>query len=487
MKSMKYPETGLLFLFFFVSVFSLGFVGSEALAEPELENQVCLGCHADKSLTKSFQNNDSVSAFVDERQFKASVHGQLACTSCHKNYSPENHMAKKYKTKRDYTLSATQVCRNCHSDNQLKKKEIHLSLIEGKGSRPVCVDCHGAHTVRRIAGGKSFADETNYCMNCHSHQLTLSFRDGEQMHFSVNGAALRESVHGKLGCSDCHFGFSMEQHLQRNFKSRRDYSIASIETCRRCHFDKYIKTLDSIHYTMLTQGNLKAPVCTDCHGAHSISGAGRERISIARRCQTCHQNIYEIYAKSVHGKALLNENNKDVPVCVDCHNSHNIMDPRTFDYREKVPEICGNCHAKKEIMGKYGLSTEVVKTYLQDFHGITLKFYKKEKSISPEAEMNNAIKPIAVCTDCHGIHDIMRTDEPNAGMVKANLVKRCRKCHHDATENFPESWVSHYKPSMRKAPLVFAINMVYRIFIPFMIIGLVLQIILHIWRYAVNR
>ncbi len=234
---------------------------------------------------------------------------------------------------------------------------------------------------------------------------------------------------------------------------------------------------------MLSQGNMNAPVCVDCHGAHSISQTGKERTLSAKRCEKCHTEIYRTYAMSVHGSALFHEHNQDVPVCANCHLAHNIEDPRTFDYREKIPQMCGNCHANKELMDKYGLTTAVLKTYLQDFHGVTLKLYKKQRDVSNKI----TLKPIAVCVDCHGIHDITITTGPNSTIVKSNLVKRCRKCHPDATENYPDSWISHYKPSLQKAPLVFAINLIYKIIIPFMMVGLILQILLHIWRYAVNR
>jgi hypothetical protein len=72
-------------------------------------------------------------------------------------------------------------------------------------------------------------------------------------------------------------------------------------------------------------------------------------------------------------------------------------------------------------------------------------------------------------------------------VVKANLVKRCRQCHEDATENFPDAWMSHYQPTLATAPLIFTINQAYRIFIPVMVLGILLQILLHIWRYIVNR
>jgi hypothetical protein len=140
--------------------------------------------------------------------------------------------------------------------------------------------------------------------------------------------------------------------------------------------------------------------------------------------------------------------------------------------------MCGSSQAGRELRAKYGLSTAVLSSYLGDFHGVTVTFYKKQ---------GDAVRHIAVCTDCHGIHDITSTRGPESNLVKAKLVKRCRKCHPDATENFPDSWISHYEPSFSRATLVFAVTVVYRVFIPFMIVGLLLQILLHIWRYAVNR
>jgi predicted CXXCH cytochrome family protein len=208
----------------------------------------------------------------------------------------------------------------------------------------------------------------------------------------------------------------------------------------------------------------------------------KNRILVVRRCQSCHGKIFEIYQNSVHGSALLKESNRDVPICIDCHRAHDIKNPLTLDFHETIPEICSNCHSNKNVMAKYGISTEVVKTYLSDFHGVTLGFYKKQRE-----ELYKPARPIAVCTDCHGTHDIVSTRASDPKVLKAKLVKRCRKCHSEATENFPDAWLSHYEPSLKKAPCVYIISLIYRIFIPVLIIGLGLQILLHVWRYAVNR
>jgi hypothetical protein len=42
-------------------------------------------------------------------------------------------------------------------------------------------------------------------------------------------------------------------------------------------------------------------------------------------------------------------------------------------------------------------------------------------------------------------------------------------------------------PSLARAPVVYIVDKAYKIFLPFMVIGLILQILLHFWRFLVNR
>lgn len=470
-------------LFLSISMLIAGPAGAENTGLSD-KSKACLSCHAKHGIMVTFENNEFVEAYVDAGKFIASVHNSFSCTQCHSDFSADKHPHRKFRSKLHYQTKSALVCRRCHTDKQLKTTSIHTTLLneEKSGTATICTNCHGSHAIAHTNNNGKYSDEEEYCMKCHGYPVKMAFRNGEALSGTINMSSLQASVHNKLSCSDCHYGFSSEEHPKRHFATRRDYTLASSENCRRCHFDKYTKTMESIHHTMLSQGNLEAPVCIDCHGSHGISHISKERALIAKRCQRCHAGIYEIYAKSVHGNALFNENNQDVPVCADCHTAHTIEDPRTLNYRERVPDMCSNCHANEAIVGKYGLSTAVVDTYLSDFHGVTLKFYRLQKGA-----LNKPAKPMAVCTDCHGTHNINSTVGPDATVVKANLVKRCQKCHAEAPKNFPDSWLSHYKPSLTRAPLVFFVNLIYKIFIPVLVAGLVLQILLHIWRYVVNR
>lgn len=310
--------------------------------------------------------------------------------------------------------------------------------------------------------------------------MSKTLTNGEKLEVYINPATFSSSVHGKkLICSDCHSGYSAYPHPKRNIAGKRDYAIAQYEVCKNCHFANYTKTLDSIHYDLLAGGNQQAPVCTDCHSAHNVTPPDQPRSQISRTCSTCHSAVNNDYVNSVHGRALVEENNKDVPACTYCHGVHNIHDPRTSAFRMDSTTLCASCHTNSALMDKYNISTQVVQTYLNDFHGTTMTLRKKQ---SPDAWTDKA-----VCIDCHGIHNIARVDAPDSPVMKANLAKTCAKCHHDASENFPAAWLSHYEPSPKKAPLVYFVKLFYTIFIPFIVGGLSIHIGINLWRVITHR
>jgi hypothetical protein len=217
-----------------------------------------------------------------------------------------------------------------------------------------------------------------------------------------------------------------------------------------------------------------APVCADCHNPHTqpsieTDASGdplpTERPNIANICSKCHAAIVEEYRGSVHGSALFEESNTDVPACNDCHGIHNITQASTIEFRLNSPELCATCHTREDIMSKYGLSTQVLNTYVSDFHGTTVTLFSKERS------GQDTNKP--VCYDCHGVHNIVSVDDPEKGLsVKQNMLLSCQRCHPDASENFPASWMSHYIASPTNYPLVYYVNLFYTIFIPLVLGGM---------------
>jgi predicted CXXCH cytochrome family protein len=319
------------------------------------------------------------------------------------------------------------------------------------------------------------------CLDCHSNpDLSITFPSGERLPLFVDTEAFEESVHGgRLSCDACHPAQTRYPHSPLQVANHRDYILGYYQVCGRCHFENYAKTLDSVHYAVLTEGRKEAPTCADCHSSHDVTSPDEPRSRIPERCGTCHEDVYDEYARSVHGAALLEEGNRDVPVCTDCHGVHEIRSPEKPAFRLGSVDVCAQCHGDKERMEKYGISTNVLKSYLDDFHGKTFTFYKGQSTqVWPETP---------VCTDCHGVHDIVSVDSPDSPVLKENLLPTCRRCHADAGPNFPSAWLSHYEPSVSRAPLVFGVRWFYRFLIPFIIGGLMLHIALDVWRLARNR
>ena len=330
-------------------------------------------------------------------------------------------------------------------------------------------------------GAGAAPPDAEMCLMCHSDpQLSLTTADGALVSMHVDQSVFAGSVHAKLACSECHAGKTEVPHEPRAVRSARELRVTYGEQCRRCHFSTYTKTLDSVHQAAVARGDRMAPVCVDCHGSHDIQKPGQPRTSISDTCARCHQGVATSYAKSIHGRALGGGNAGDVPVCTDCHRSHDIGGPHQQTWDLGTPDMCGRCHADEGLMKKYGLSTAVLSTYLADFHG-------KTASLRQHQGTEASGRVVARCTDCHGVHDIEKADDPSSPVMKANLQKTCAKCHDDANANFPDAWLSHYEPSLSKAPLVYGVKLAYAILIPFMIGGLGLQILLHLWRLMVNR
>jgi hypothetical protein len=330
-------------------------------------------------------------------------------------------------------------------------------------------------------GEETASEPSQACLDCHSNpSLAITFANGERLSLYVDADEFEESVHGdRLSCEACHPANITYPHIPLQVANHRDYILGYYQVCGRCHFDNYAKTLDSVHYDVLTAGDKEAPTCADCHGAHDVTPPDKPRSRIPERCAKCHQTIYDEYAESVHGGALLAEHNPDVPVCTDCHGVHEIQNPEQPAFRLGSVDICAQCHSDKERMAKYDISTNVLKSYLDDFHGKTFTFY--------EGESSRVWLETPVCTDCHGVHDIVRVDSPDSPVVKANLLSTCQRCHPDAGPNFPSAWLSHYEPTLSRAPMVFAVRWFYRFLIPFIIGGLMLHITLDVWRLARNR
>lgn len=341
-------------------------------------------------------------------------------------------------------------------------------------------------------GGRSAAQDAAACLECHAQPgQEFSFASGETRSASLDPKAWAASVHGGAGldCTACHTTHESYPHAEVKEKGYREYAHLRVEACGACHEEQVKGFADGVHFAMFQAGNHKAAMCTDCHDPHQgkrltdpDKGAllPGTRAAIPETCARCHGSIVDQYKKSAHGAALLAEANPDVPTCIDCHGVHRISDPRTARFRVNSPKICASCHTDAARMAKYGLSTAVLRTYVADFHGTTVTLFQKQH---PDQATN---KP--VCFDCHGVHDIPHTRDPQKGIrTKDNLLRTCRQCHTGATADFPDAWMSHFIPDRQRTPLVFWARAFYLVLIPATIGGMLLFVATDFARRRIDR
>ncbi|MCB2222995.1 MAG: cytochrome c3 family protein [Actinobacteria bacterium] len=355
----------------------------------------------------------------------------------------------------------------------------HLAALLGLAGAVVAVLALTAGTAAAQDDEAEPADQATgneACLSCHGNpgfQTTLP--SGEVLPLTFDVEAHEASVHGPVDipCVLCHTDISGFPHDPFPAPDVRTWVVDLNQACAGCHTSEATATMDNVHSAALAGGNLDAAVCTDCHGSHEVSKPVAHTPEVAETCRNCHYEIYEVYEDSVHGAALLS-GVRDVPTCTDCHGVHDVEGPSLPEFHLFSPQLCANCHSDPDLMSKYGIRADTFDTYISDFHGTTVVLYE---ALAPGQETN---KP--VCIDCHGVHSIQSADNPNSQTFKDNILRTCQRCHPDATDNFPASWLGHYTPAPGQATLVWLAQWFYRLIIPITIGAMGVYVVLLTFR-----
>lgn len=317
------------------------------------------------------------------------------------------------------------------------------------------------------------------CLSCHGKVgFRATLPSGEVLDLFVDPTPSKLSVHREKSCVDCHADVDEVPHPRRPLRVN----------CRRCHYpgsaegvpqnSKYQEFESSVHGRELARGNLRAPLCQDCHGSHLILPGSDPRSPLARSkvpkvCGTCHLEVYGDYRVSVHGKAL-ERGAPDAPVCTHCHGEHTITSPEEASSSvnpARVSETCARCHAKVFIMEKYGVKVEQVATYRDSFHGIANEFGELKA---------------AHCASCHGAHRILPPEDPESAVHPRNIPKTCGRCHPGANANFAKGRI-HLNPKDRSAGIVYWVALGFEILTVSTLAGLFVHILLDLQRQFRTR
>jgi cytochrome b subunit of formate dehydrogenase len=162
--------------------------------------------------------------------------------------------------------------------------------------------------------------------------------------------------------------------------------------------------------------------CADCH--QDVTAIPHEPAPAKVSCATCHADQQALYDNGFHAKAI-KEGDTKAATCVDCHGSpHELLaaaDPNSKVNHANIPKTCGACHGQKFVMDGSGQSTQPFVSYQESVHGRAVA-------------AGNA--SAAVCTDCHGSHEILNAADPKSPIFKFNVPETCAKCHGSIKTEF---------------------------------------------------
>jgi predicted CXXCH cytochrome family protein len=137
-----------------------------------------------------------------------------------------------------------------------------------------------------------------------------------------------------------------------------------------------------------------------------------------RMCGVCHSDVRVRFDQGVHraegiGCTSCHGGNADATTVAEAHRGNF----RGVPSKRSIPALCASCHADVARMRPYNLPSDQYALYQTSQHGIRLA----------KGDLN-----VAVCTDCHGVHEIRRRDDPQSRVFERNIPATCGRCHGNA-------------------------------------------------------
>jgi len=298
----------------------------------------CLACHGEAGM----QDGAGHGIGVDGQKFGASIHGSLTCNDCHAGIKEYPHPEK----------AAPVECTSCHAD---EASGLAGSVHAGKAEHP-CASCHGdAHAIFPKSDSRSAVYPLNIprtCGSCHGSE-GMAKKHGLPGVYSlymdsIHGFALsKEGLLVAANCQSCHGSHRILSHTDPQSST---YKVNIPKTCGRCHAGSVADYMGGVHGKAVAAGNLKGPVCTDCHTAHSIAQPTEAafRTQSTPVCGSCHKEKFSTYRDTFHSQLGALGGYVETARCWDCHGAHEILpasDPRSPVAPANLVKTCGKCHA----------------------------------------------------------------------------------------------------------------------------------------------
>jgi hypothetical protein len=178
--------------------------------------------------------------------------------------------------------------------------------------------------------------------------------------------------------------------------------------------------------------------------------------------------------RAFHGRARA-QGISEAAHCADCHSAHTVFskaDPRSSVFVRNLPQTCGRCHENSEISERFGIAPRRYSTYLESYHGISVKY-------------GSLIA--ANCSSCHGSHLILAASDPNSSIHPQNLPKTCGQCHPTTPGKISSRVAVHVEATPSVSPGVYAVRVFYTVFIGALLGFFLLHISLDVIRWLRRR
>lgn len=357
-------------------------------------------------------------------------------------------------------VASQTTCSDCHDVDETTVADSVHGFLE-------CADCHAASAEFPHGDDPGRVD----CSVCHDDATSVYAS-------SIHGRLHDEGIEEAPACASCHGGAHRMVPVADPLSPVNPVSLAA--TCGSCHADPVMvekfgipvsRPLEafsaSTHARALARGD-DAPSCNDCHGSHGVLPASDSESLVHHQrvpdtCGRCHKEVAAAFVRSVHGKAAAH-GAREAPVCTDCHGEHRILspsEPGSPVYATNVPKLtCGRCHADLRLGDKYGFEVANVGAYADSYHGLASRAGEKT---------------VASCASCHGVHDILPSNDPESHVHEANLPQTCGACHPGAGQRFAIGPV-HVLPKTTDAhPAIFWVRRVYLLTIWSVVLAMLLH------------
>ena len=260
-------------------------------------------------------------------------------------------------------------CVICHreieeADGPAHKISRDVHIQKGLG----CVGCHGGDAslddmdkVREVKGYVGAPDHLavpEFCARCHSdaaymrnHNPSLPTDQLDKYKTSVHGQRLFGKRDAKVAnCISCH---GVHEIGTGKLPHSSTHPANLPYTCGKCHAseeymaeygiptDQLADFERSVHGQALLKNNdLGAPSCNDCHSNHGAAPPGLASLDAV--CGNCHALEAQLFVKSPHKEAF--EEN-DFPMCETCHSNHLVLKPADYLVGTSDSALCVDCHA----------------------------------------------------------------------------------------------------------------------------------------------